>query len=236
MTYENRKQKFIKKIGETGSAAWETAISAMTEWCIASSRAEAIAMIEANPGEDLADIAGSVLHGIPFQEALEETDFTKVKEASATEIIAWLDNIHTAWTFENIRPNRLAQKLCKEQLFQYRSTANIPWNEVVKDYRFVAQYVAKSGNPVTEKKLEAAFDTWKVENSEKPEFDEKVDSMFRACAPLIVSAIAEYRDTLDQEKAADKVAEINSYLERHNFNGNSIIEEMIRYKNEAAAV
>ena len=100
----------------------------------------------------------------------------------------------------------------------------------------MAQYVAKSGNPVTIKELEAAFDAWKVENREKPEFNENVDSMFRACAPQIVSAIAEYRDTLDQKKAADKVAEINRYLERHNFNGNSIIEEMIRYKNEAAAV
>lgn len=118
----------------------------------------------------------------------------------------------------------------------YLSTANIQWNEVVKDYLFVAQYVAKSGNPVTVKELEAAFDAWKVENREKPEFDATVDSMFRACAPQIVSAIAEYRDTLNPKKAADKVAEINSYLERHNFNGNSIIEEMIRYKNEAAAV
>lgn len=236
MTYENSKKNFIEMIGKNGSAARETEIAAMTKWCRASSRAEAIAMIEAHPGEDLASISGSVLHGIPFQEALEETDFTKVKEASATEIIAWLDNIHTAWAFENISPNRLAQKLCKEQLFQYLSTANIPWNEVVKDYLFVAQYVAKSGNPVTEKKLKAAFDTWKVENREKPEFNETVESMFRACAPQIVSAIAEYRDTLDQKKAADKVAEINSYLERHNFNGNSIIEEMIRYKNEAAAV
>ncbi len=236
MNYEDSKKKIIEKIGENGSAARETAISAMTEWCIASSRAEAIAMIEANPGEDLADIAGSVLRGIPFQEALEETDFTKVKEASASEIIAWLDNIHTEWAFENIRPNRLAQKLCKEQLFQYRSTANIPWNEVVKDYRFVAQYVAKSGNPVTGKELEAAFDTWKVENREKPEFDATVDSMFLACAPQIVSAIEAYRDTLNPKKAADKVAEINSYLERHNFDGNSIVEEMIRYKNEATAV
>ena len=59
--------------------------------------------------------------------------------------------------------------------------------------------------------------------------------MFRACAPQIVSAIEAYRDTLDSKKAADKVAEINSYLERHNFDGNSIVEEMIRYKNEATA-
>ena len=236
MTYENRKQNFIKKIGKNGSAARETAISAMINWYMASSPEDAIAQIEAHPGEDLAGIAGSVLHGIPFQEALEETDFTKVKEASATEIIGWLDNIHTAWVFENTSPKRLAQKLCKEQLFQYLSTANIPWNEVVKDYLFVAQYVAKSGNPVTVKELEAAFDAWKVENREKPEFDATVDFMFRACGPQIVSAIAAYRDTLDQKKAADKVAEINSYLERHNFDGNSIVEEMIRYKNEAAAV
>lgn len=236
MTYENSKKNFIEMINKNGSVAQETAISAMINWYMASSPEDAIAQIEAHPGEDLAGISGSVLHGIPFQEALEETDFTKVKEASATKIIGWLDNIHTAWAFENISPKRLAQKLCKEQLFQYLATANIPWNEVVKDYLFVAQYVAKSGNPVTIKELEAAFDAWKVENREKPEFDETVDSMFRACAPQIVSAIAEYRDTLDQKKAADKVAEINSYLERHNFNGNSIIEEMIRYKNEAAVV
>lgn len=236
MTYENSKKNFIEMINKNGSVAQETAISAMINWYMASSPEDAIAQIEAHPGEDLADIAGSVLNGIPFQEALEETDFTKVKKASATAIIGWLDNIHTAWTFENIRPNRLAQKLCKEQLFQYLSTANIPWNEVVKDYLFVAQYVAKSGNPVTIKELEAAFDAWKVENREKPEFDATVDSMFRACAPQIVSAIEAYRDTLDKKKAADKVAAINSYLERHNFNGNSIIEEMIRYKNEAAAV
>lgn len=236
MTYENSKKNFIEMINKNGSVAQETAISAMINWYMASSPEEAIAQIEAHPGEDLAGISGSVMHGIPFQEALEETDFTKVKKASATEIIGWLDNIHTAWTFENIRPNRLAQKLCKEQLFQYLSTANIPWNEVVKDYLFVAQYVAKSGNPVTIKELEAAFDAWKVENREKPEFDANVDSMFRACAPQIVSAIEAYRDTLDKKKAADKVAAINSYLERHNFNGNSIIEEMIRYKNGAAAV
>lgn len=235
MTYENSKKNFIEMINKNGSVAQETAISAMINWYMASSPEDAIAQIEAHPGEDLAGISGSVLHGIPFREALEETDFTKVKEASATEIIGWLDNIHTAWTFENIRPNRLAQKLCKEQLFQYLSTANIPWNEVVKDYLFVAQYVAKSGNPVTIKELEAAFDAWKVENREKPEFDATVDSMFRACAPQIVSAIEAYRDTLDK-KAADKVAAINSYLERHNFNGNSIIEEMIRYKNGVAAV
>lgn len=236
MNYEDSKKNFIEMISRNGSAARETEVSAMINWYMASSRDDAIAQIEAHPGKDLADIAGSVLHGIPFQEALEETDFTKVKEASATEIIAWLDNIHTAWAFENIRPDRLAQKLCKEQLFQYLATANIPWNEVVKDYLFVAQYVAKSGNPVTEKELEAAFDTWKVENREKPEFDATVDSMFRACAPQIVSAIEAYRDTLNPKKAADKVAEINSYLERHNFDGNSIVEEMIRYKNEAAAV
>lgn len=235
MNYEDSKKNFIEMIGKNGSAARETEVSAMINWYMASSRDDAIAQIEAHPGKDLADIAGSVLHGIPFQEALEETDFTKVKEASATEIIAWLDNIHTAWAFENIRPDRLAQKLCKEQLFQYLATANIPWNEVVKDYLFVAQYVAKSGNPVTEKELEATFDTWKVENREKPEFDATVDSMFRACAPQIVSAIEAYRDTLDSKKAADKVAEINSYLERHNFDGNSIVEEMIRYKNEATA-
>lgn len=236
MTYENSKKNFIEMINKNGSVAQKTAISAMINWYMASSPEDAIAQIEAHPGEDLAGISGSVLHGIPFQEALEETDFTKVKEASATEIIGWLDNIHTAWTFENIRPNRLAQKLCKEQLFQYLATANIPWNEVVKDYLFVAQYVAKSGNPVTIKELEAAFDAWKVENREKPEFDATVDSMFRACAPQIVSAIEAYRDTLDKKEAADKVAAINSYLERHNFNGNSIIEEMIRYKNGAAAV
>lgn len=236
MNYEDSKKNFIEMIGKNGSAARETEVSAMINWYMASSRDDAIAQIKAHPGEDLAGIAGSVLHGIPFQEALEETDFTKVKEASATEIIAWLDNIHTAWAFENIRPDRLAQKLCKEQLFQYLATANIPWNEVVKDYLFVAQYVAKSGNPVTEKELEATFDTWKVENREKPEFDATVDSMFRACAPQIVSAIEAYRDTLDSKKAADKVAEINSYLERHNFDGNSIVEEMIRYKNEATAV
>lgn len=235
MNYEDSKKNFIEMISRNGSAARETEVSAMINWYMASSRDDAIAQIEAHPGKDLADIAGSVLHGIPFQEALEETDFTKVKEASATEIIGWLDNIHTAWAFENIRPDRLAQKLCKEQLFQYLATANIPWNEVVKDYLFVAQYVAKSGNPVTEKELEAAFDTWKVENREKPEFDATVDSMFRACAPQIVSAIEAYRDTLDSKKAADKVAEINSYLERHNFDGNSIVEEMIRYKNEATA-
>lgn len=236
MNYEDSKKNFIEMISRNGSAARETEVSAMINWYMASSRDDAIAQIEAHPGKDLADIAGSVLHGIPFQEALEETDFTKVKEASATEIIAWLDNIHTAWAFENIRPDRLAQKLCKEQLFQYLATANIPWNEVVKDYLFVAQYVAKSGNPVTEKEMEAAFDTWKVENREKPEFDATVDSMFLACAPQIVSAIEAYRDTLNPKKAADKVAEINSYLERHNFDGNSIVEEMIRYKNEATAV
>lgn len=236
MNYEDSKKNFIEMIGKNGSVAQETEAQAMINWYMASSRDDAIAQIEAHPGKDLADIAGSVLHGIPFQEALEETNFIKVKEASATEIIAWLDNIHTAWAFENIRPDRLAQKLCKEQLFQYLATANIPWNEVVKDYLFVAQYVAKSGNPVTEKELEATFDTWKVENREKPEFDATVDSMFRACAPQIVSAIEAYRDTLDSKKAADKVAEINSYLERHNFDGNSIVEEMIRYKNEATAV
>lgn len=236
MNYEDSKKNFIEMISRNGSAARETEVSAMINWYMASSRDDAIAQIEAHPGKDLAGIAGSVLHGIPFQEALEETDFTKVKEASATEIIAWLDNIHTAWAFENIRPDRLAQKLCKEQLFQYLATANIPWNEVVKDYLFVAQYVAKSGNPVTEKEMEAAFDTWKVENREKPEFDATVDSMFLACAPQIVSAIEAYRDTLNPKKAADKVAEINSYLERHNFDGNSIVEEMIRYKNEATAV
>lgn len=236
MTYENSKKNFIVMINKNGSVAQETAISAMINWYMASSPEDAIAQIEAHPGEDLAGISGSVLHGIPFQEALEETDFTQVKKASANEIIGWLNNIHTAWAFENISPKRLAQKLCKEQLFQYLSTANIPWNEVVKDYLFVARYVAKSGNPVTIKELEAAFDAWKVENREKPEFDATVDSMFRACAPQIVSAIEAYRDTLDKKKAADKVAAINSYLERHNFNGNSIIEEMIRYKNGAAAV
>lgn len=236
MNYEDSKKNYIEMIGKNGSVAQETEAQAMINWYMASSRDDAIAQIEAHPGKDLAGIAGSVLHGIPFQEALEEKSFRRVKEASATEIIGWLDNIHTAWVFENISPKRLAQKLCKEQLFQYLATANIPWSEVVKDYLFVAQYVAKSGNPVTEKVLEAAFDAWKVENREKPEFNETVDFMFRACAPQIVSAIAEYRDTLDQKKAADKVAEINSYLERHNFNGNSIIEEMIRYKNEAAAV
>lgn len=236
MNYEDSKKNFIEMIGKNGSVAQETEAQAMINWYMASSRDDAIAQIEAHPGKDLADIAGSVLHGIPFQEALEETNFSKVKEAPATEIIGWLDNIHTAWVFENISPKRLAQKLCKEQLFQYLSTANIPWNEVVKDYLFVAQYVAKSGNPVTEKELEATFDTWKVENREKPEFDATVDSMFRACAPQIVSAIAAYRDTLDSKKAADKVEEINSYLERHNFDGNSIVEEMIRYKNEDAAV
>ena len=236
MNYEDSKKNYIEMIGKNGSVAQETEVSAMINWYMASSRDDAIAQIKAHPGEDLADIAGSVLHGIPFQEALEETNFIKVKEASATEIIGWLDNIHTAWVFENISPKRLAQKLCKEQLFQYLSTANIPWNEVVKDYLFVAQYVAKSGNPVTEKELEATFNTWKVENREKPEFDATVDSMFRACAPQIVSAIEAYRDTLDSKKAADKVAEINSYLERHNFDGNSIVEEMIRYKNEATAV
>lgn len=141
MNYEDSKKNFIEMISRNGSAARETEVSAMINWYMASSRDDAIAQIEAHPGKDLADIAGSVLHGIPFQEALEETDFTKVKEASATEIIAWLDNIHTAWAFENIRPDRLAQKLCKEQLFQYLATANIPWNEVVKDYLFVAQYV-----------------------------------------------------------------------------------------------
>lgn len=236
MTYENSKKNFIEMINKNGSVAQETAISAMINWYMASSPEDAIAQIEAHPGEDLAGISGSVLHGIPFQEALEETDFTQVKKASAAEIIGWLNNIHTAWAFENISPKRLAQKLCKEQLFQYLSTANIPWNEVVKDYLFVARYVAKSGNPVTIKELEAAFDAWKVENREKPEFDATVDSMFRACAPQIVSEIEAYRDTLDKKKAADKVAAINSYLERHNFNGNSIIEEMIRYKNGAAAV
>lgn len=236
MNYEDSKKNFIEMISRNGSVAQETEVSAMINWYMASSRDEAIAQIKAHPGEDLADIAGSVLHGISFQEALEETNFIKVKEASATEIIGWLDNIHTAWVFENISPKRLVQKLCKEQLFQYLSTANIPWNEVVKDYLFVAQYVAKSGNPVTEKELEATFDTWKVENREKPEFDATVDSMFRECAPQIVSAIEAYRDTLDSKKAADKVAEINSYLERHNFDGNSIVEEMIRYKNEATAV
>ena len=236
MNYEDSKKNFIEMISRNGSVAQETEVSAMINWYMASSRDDAIAQIKAHPGEDLADIAGSFLHGIPFQEALEETNFIKVKEASATEIIGWLDNIHTAWVFENISPKRLAQKLCKEQLFQYLSTANIPWNEVVKDYLFVAQYVAKSGNPVTEKELEATFNTWKVENREKLEFDATVDSMFRACAPQIVSAIEAYRDTLDSKKAADKVAEINSYLERHNFDGNSIVEEMIRYKNEATAV
>lgn len=110
MNMNEKKSAFIAKIAEKDSAAQETEIAAMVNWGKASSRQEALEMIKAHPGEDFADIAGSVLHGIPFQEALDETDFTRVKEASATEILGWLDNIHTAWVFANISPNRLVFK------------------------------------------------------------------------------------------------------------------------------
>ena len=79
MNMNEKKSAFIAKIAEKDSAAQETEIAAMVNWGKASSRQEALEMIKAHPGEDFADIAGSVLHGIPFQEALDETDFTRVK-------------------------------------------------------------------------------------------------------------------------------------------------------------
>lgn len=144
MNMNEKKSAFIVKIAEKGSVAQETEIAAMVNWCMASSHQEAIEIIEAHPGEDFAGIADSVLHGVPFQEALDETDFTRVKEASATDILGWLDNIHTAWVLANISPKRLVQKLCKNQLSQYRSMANISWNEILKDYLFIEQYVIKN--------------------------------------------------------------------------------------------
>lgn len=230
MNMNEKKSAFIAKIAEKGSAAQETEIAAMVNWCMASSRQEAIEMIKAHPGEDLAGIADSVLHGIPFQEVLEETDFTRVKEASATEILGWLDNIHTAWVLANISPKRLAQKLCKDQLGQYRSMANISWNEILKYFLFIEQYVVKSGNPVTKDDLLVAFWSWRKANRKKPDFDREVDSQFMACAPQIVSALEAYRDTLDPDKYAEIIQETNYFLNRHNNDGVSIMQELIATK------
>lgn len=230
MNMNEKKSAFIAKIAEKDSAAQETEIAAMVNWGKASSRQEALEMIKAHPGEDFADIAGSVLHGIPFQEALDETDFTRVKEASATEILGWLDNIHTAWVFANISPNRLVQKLCKDQLDQYRSTVNISWNEILNDYLFIEQYVVNSGNPVTKDDLLVAFWSWRKANRKKPDFDREVDIHFMACAPQIVSALEAYRDKLDPNKSAELVQEINYFLSRHNNDGVSIMMELVTAK------
>ena len=67
MNMNEKKSAFIAKIAEKGSAAQETEIAAMVNWGKASSRQEALEMIKAHPGEDFADIAGSVLHGIHFK-------------------------------------------------------------------------------------------------------------------------------------------------------------------------
>mgnify|MGYP006983620290 FL=1 len=230
MNMNEKKDAFIAKIAEKGSAAQETEIAAMVNLGNASSRQEALEMIKAHPGEDFADIAGSVLHGIPFQDALDETDFTRVKEASATDILGWLDNIHTAWVLANISPKRLVQELCKDQLSQYRSMANISWNEILKYYLFIEQYVIKSGNPVTKNDLLVAFWSWRKANRKKPDFDREVDSQFMACAPQIVSALEAYRDNLDPNKSAELVQEINYFLSRHNSDGVSIMMELIAAK------
>ena len=51
-----------------------------------------------------------------------------------------------------------------------------------------------------------------------------------ACAPQIVSALEAYRDTLDPDKYAEIIQETNYFLNRHNNDGVSIMQELIATK------
>ena len=164
----------------------ETQVDAMVTWCMVNDRAEAYEQINANPDEDLAYIGGSVNAGLAslaksldgnFEDFLNE-DLDKMKGVSSRDVLKALDDVHTEWREENFY--RWLEKIVLGAQYQFKSTRELPFEEVIKDYLFIRRYVEAAG--FNGDNLEEQFEVWKNEP-----FDTTYDRLY-VCFSLMDTA------------------------------------------------
>lgn len=227
-------KNFETMLETMNSCAQETLIDAMCEQWMASDRADALKQIQANPGIDLAGIEGSVVSGlkkaagllkVDADELISEKCLEALANLSAPEIVLVLNAIHVQWIEDNFSAKRWAQKYFKHQLFQYRKTSRISFEEVEKDLLFVQRYLEAGKCSVNKAEIEEAFEVYVDTDKSESDLD-VIAKRARTFAPEIIHFIQVYRDSLNPEKKAAEIAEINEFLAAHT-NPEEIMEIMI---------
>lgn len=231
---------FENMLATANSAAQNTLINAMVEWWMAKDHEDAKEKINAAPGSDLAGITNSVVSGltalaeqlgIDSNELISEEKLHALEAATPEQIVIALDAIHRQWVSDNFTARRWAEKFFKGQLPQYRKTAKLAWDEVVKDLLFIADYLIKGGNFIcSNEEIQSAFVVYAEENSDDSDLT-FIEKQARTFAPEIIEWIVAFRDKLDPEKKASQIEEINKFLDEHT-DGAEIMEIMIKSVSE----
>jgi len=223
--------EFKKTLETNGSVAQATLLSVLCEGGYDAREAEVLVM--SNPGEDLAGIKDYVVAGLSSlaesigikpEDFINESRLKYLSTVLPDEIVRAIDAIHRQWVEDNFTPKCFAENFFNKQLFKYRNTENISWEEAEKHLVYIFPYIIIGGGFCGEE-VEIAFQKYSKNNSSDEDL-EAIEAKVRSFENDIVDAINAYRVKLDPIKESDKIAEIQKFLKEHS-DAKEIIDIMI---------
>ena len=141
--------------------------------------------------------------------------FPKLSDVTAEEIFNSLDAIHKQWIKNNLTPNLWVENFFNGQLYLYREFKSLQFNDVVRYYAFIKNYLEFAGKTVNLDDFECKFESYKLEHHKednREEIRKKVSDGLFSMEALKYVFVFKAKLESEENKNAQLLNSVNSFL------------------------
>ena len=140
---------------------------------------------------------------------------SKLSDVTEEKIFNSLDAIHKQWIKNNLTPNLWVENFFNGQLYLYREFKSLQFNDVVRYYAFIKNYLEFAGKTVNLDDFEWKFEAFKIEHHKednREEIRKKVSDEHFSMETL--KHVFAFKAKLESEetKNAQLLNSVNSFL------------------------
>lgn len=145
----------------------------------------------------------------------QKDTFPKLSDVTDEEIFNSLDAIHKQWIKNNLTPSLWVENFFNRQLYLYREFKSLRFNDVVRYYAFIKNYLEVAGKTVNLDDFECKFESYKLEHHKEDNREEilkKVSDGLFSMEALKHVFVFKAKLESEETKNARLLNSVNSFL------------------------